>query len=253
MARLPRLVVAGQAHCVVQAGLAGLPIFVDSTDSDHYLATLLAAAAAENCQVHAWALLDDEVRLVVTPATAPALARLVQAVGRRYVSAYHRRHGSSGTLWSGRFRSAVLEPGAAVLDALRWVDGARAAAERGGESEGAGAGTPASTGYAARATVSLAISPPRTSAALRSSSAARVGLVDPPEVWALGNTPFEREAAYSALLAAGLPRSREQWLRKAVMGGWAAGSAPFAADLGAVLDRPTRPRSAGRPKRLGKG
>lgn len=239
MARLPRLVVAGQAHCVVQPGLAARPVFVDGTDRDHYVATLLAAAAAENCQVHAWALLDDEVRLVVTPATAPALARLVQAVGRRYVSAYHRRHGSSGTLWSGRFRSAVLEPGTAVLDALRWVDGAGmgSGVERGQAGEGSNEGA---TGT---------FNPGRTSAGQRGSALARLGLVDPPEVWALGNTPFEREAAYSALLAAGLPRSREQWLRKAVMGGWAAGSAPFAADLGAVLDRPTRPRNAGRPRR----
>lgn len=240
MARLPRLVVAGQAHCVVQPGLAGRPVFVDAVDRKNYVATLCAAAAAEGCQVHAWALLDHEVRLVVTPQTAPALARLLQAVGRSYVSAYHRRHGGSGTLWSGRFRSAVLEPGTAVMDALRWVDGAPEVAERDEAHQGAEGSETART----------ANNTPRTSASLRSSGAAGAGLTDPPEIWALGNTPFEREAAYAALLAAGLPQSREQWLRKAVMGGWAAGSAPFAADLGAVLDRPVQPRSAGRPRRV---
>lgn len=243
MARLPRLVVAGQAHCVVQPGLAGRPVFVDAVDRENYVATLFAAAAAEGCQLHAWALLDNEVRLVVTPQTVPALARLLQAVGRSYVSAYHRRHGSSGTLWSGRFRSAVLEPGAAVLDALRWVDGATGAAER--DEAGEVADLRAGTSERTRATSN----PTRTSAGQRSGGAAAAGLVDPPEIWALGNTPFEREAAYAALLAAGLPQSREQWLRKAVMGGWAAGSAPFAAVLGGVLHRPTRPRSAGRPRR----
>ncbi len=219
MARLPRLVVAGQAHCVVQLGLPERPVFVDSTDRHRYAAMLLlSAAVSENCPVHAWALLDHEVRLVATPATATALARLMQAVGRRYVSAYHRRHGGSGTLWSGRFRSAVLEPGAAVLDALRWVDGAHAA-------------------------------PESTSASHRGSGPGLAGLQDPPELWALGNTPFEREAAYRVLLAAGLPRSREQWLRNAVMGGWAAGSDPFVSALGAGMNRPARPRGPGRPRR----
>lgn len=218
MARLPRLVIAGAAHCVVQQGLAGRPVFVDAQDRDSYAAALLAAAAAEQCSLHAWALLEAEVRLVVTPAAAPALARLLQGVGRRYVSAYHRRHATSGTLWSGRYRSAVLEPGSPVLDALRWVDGASA-------------------------------TPGWTSAGHRTGGWALAGVVDPPEIWQLGNTPFEREAAYQSLLAAGLPEGRAWWLRKAVMGGWAAGSEPFAAAVAAAGERPARPRSAGRKQR----
>jgi putative transposase len=246
MARLRRLVVAGQAHCVVQPALAGRPVFVDAVDRKNYIAALCAAAAAESCHVHAWALLDHEVRLVVRPQTAPALARLLQAVGRSYVSAYHRRHGTHGTLWSGRFRSAVLEPGAAVLDAMRWVDGATRATDAAWSTEREATNEGAVATDAGRGT-----HPPRhTSAGLRSSGAKANGVIDPPEIWALGNTPFEREAAYAALLAAGLPQSREAWLRKAVMGGWVAGNAPFAAGLGAVLDRPALPRQAGRPRRL---
>ena len=218
MARLPRLVVAGVAHCVVQQGLGARPVFVDAQDRETYVGALVAEAATERCNLHAWALLEGEVRLGVTPAEAPSLARLLQGVGRRYVSAYHRRHASTGTLWSGRYRSAVLEPGDVVLDALRWVDGASAV-------------------------------PGWTSASHRSGGLALPGLVDPPEVWSLGNTPFEREAAYGALLGAGLPHSRERWLRKAVLGGWAAGGEPFANAVAVAVDRPTRPRSPGRPHR----
>lgn len=218
MARLPRLVVAGAAHCVVQQGLAGRPVFVDAQDREIYISALLATAATEGCSLHAWALLDNEVRLVLTPPVAPALARLLQGVGRRYVSAHHRRHAGNGTLWSGRYRSAVLEPGAAVVDALLWVDGASAV-------------------------------PGWTSASHRSGGVALPGLVDPAEIWFLGNTPFEREAAYGALLDAGLPLARQRWLRKAVMGGWAAGAEPFAAAVATAVDRRARPRSPGRPRR----
>lgn len=218
MARLPRLVIAGAAHCVVQPGLQGRPVFVDAQDRSNYAAALVAAAATEQCTLQAWALLETEVRLVVTPAAAPALARLLQGVGRRYVSAYHRRHGTSGTLWSGRYRSAVLEPGGPLLDALRWVDGA-------------------------------STTPGWTSAGHRMGGLAMAGVVDTPEIWQLGNTPFEREAAYRSLLAEGLPEGREWGLRKAVMGGWAAGSNTFAAAVGAATDRPALPRSPGRKRK----
>jgi putative transposase len=72
-------------------------------------------------------------------------------------------------------------------------------------------------------------------------------LKNPPEIWALGNTPFEREAAYRSLLAAGLPATQAQALRQAALGGWAAGSAAFALDLSRATARPARPRPRGRP------
>ena len=47
MARLPRLVVAGQAHFVVQRGHGGAPVFADDSDRAAYLAALREAAATE--------------------------------------------------------------------------------------------------------------------------------------------------------------------------------------------------------------
>ena len=44
MARLPRLVVAGQAHFVVQRGHGGAPVFADDSDRAAYLAALREAA-----------------------------------------------------------------------------------------------------------------------------------------------------------------------------------------------------------------
>ncbi|MEY3251048.1 MAG: hypothetical protein RL227_21, partial [Pseudomonadota bacterium] len=123
MARLPRLAVAGQPHWLIQRALADRPAFADDIDRDSYLDALREAAAATDVRVHAFALAPDEVHLVLTPAQATGPSRLMQAVGRRYVSAHHRRHGGRGTLWDGRFRSAVVEPGSALLAVLALVDG----------------------------------------------------------------------------------------------------------------------------------
>ena len=98
---------------------------------------------------------------------------MVQGLGRRYVSAYNRRHGRRGTLWDGRFRCAVVEAGAPRLMVLQLIDGQAEA---------------------------IAL----TSAAHRTGGSRLVWMTDITELWSLGNTPFEREAAYRALLISGL-------------------------------------------------
>jgi putative transposase len=225
MARLARLVAAGQAHLIIQRGHSGAAVFADGIDRTTYLAALRDAAAAEQVQVHAYALLPNEVELLATPGRHPALGRLMQALGRRYVAAHNRRHGRSGTLWDGRFRCGVVEPGAMRLQALCLIDAAAAEA-----------------GF--------------TSAPHRLGGRRDAWLVDPPEYWALGNTPFDREAAYRALLDAGVAADVAAALRRAALGGWVAGSADFRAGLAAILSRPAQPRPRGRPRRLlpaGKG
>ncbi|MBZ8138561.1 transposase [Rubrivivax gelatinosus] len=214
MARLARLVLPGCGHYVIQRGHDGRAVFADDEDRAVFAAALREAAAAQQVVVHAYALPDDEVQLLVTPPAAEALSRMMQSLGRRYVGAYRLRHGGRGTLWDGRFRCALVEPGAWQLAALRLVD----------------------------------------AAAPMSSAAHRLGgrdplVSDPPEFWQLGNTPFEREAAYRRLLADGVPPAQAAALRAAALGGWAAGDAGFVARLAEQTARPLRPRPRGRPPR----
>jgi putative transposase len=220
MARLPRLVLAGQAHYLIQRGHGKPPVFADAQDRSAYLLALRDASGQENVQIHAYALLDHEVQLLATPASAPALGRLVQAVGRRYVSAYNRRHARAGTLWDGRFRCCVVQAGAARLEVLRLIDG-------------------------------LSNDPALTSASQRLGGTTDPLLIDPPEFWQLGNTPFEREATYGRLLRQGLPVAVVDRLRRAVLGGWALGSAGFVADVEEISSRPAKPRQRGRPPGVG--
>ncbi|MFO1272877.1 MAG: transposase [Rubrivivax sp.] len=215
MARLPRMVAPGCAHLVIQRGHPGRPIFRDDADRETYLRMLRDAAGTGQVALHAFALADNEVLLVATPPDAPALSRLMQAVGRHYVSAYNRRHGGSGTLWDGRFRCGVLESGPTLLRALHLVDSA----------------------------------PGRTSAPHRAGGPRETFLADPAEYWQLGNTPFEREAAYRTLLGHPLPPAEAQRLRAAALGGWVAGSREFAEALAAAAGRPAQPRPRGRPRK----
>lgn len=227
MARLPRLVLPGCAHLLLQRGSSGQPVFADDADRQHYLAALGEALRSQQVLLHAYALLDDSVLLLLRPPAEAALARCVQALGRRYVAAFNRRHGRSGTIWDGRFRAGVVQDGGPLLQALLLVDGA-----------------PSRQGLAASPQHSVWASAPHRLGLKRDPL-----LSDPPEYWRLGNTPFEREAAYGRLLAQGLDAATLQRLQHAAANGWALGSPQFLAEIAQRLGRAVRPRARGRPPR----
>jgi putative transposase len=217
MARLPRLVLPGHAHWVIQRGHGGRPVFTDDADRTAFLAALREAAPAHGVQVLAWALPGHEVQLLLVPAEATALSAVVQAVGRRFVAGYNRRHGCAGTLWDGRFRAAAVEPGTVLLDVLTAIDG-------------------------------LPLASGQTSLAQRLGGRPDALLTDPPEFWLLGNTPFDREASYRRRVAEGLPAARLAAWRQAALGGWPIGGAAFQAGAADAAQRPAHPRKPGRPR-----
>lgn len=221
MARLPRLAVPGQAHFIIQRSHGGQAVLADAADRETLAQLLAQAAAAEQVQIHAAALLDTEVQLLCTPPEAQSLSRMMQAVGRRYVSAYNQRHRRSGALWDGRFRCAVVQAGATLLEVLCLIDGQ------------------------AQDPIDL----PRTTIGHRNGGQAWIPVADPPEYWALGNTPFDRERVYRELLIRGTSAERAQTLRSAALGGWALGSTNFAAQVAKSGGRPAAPRPRGRPRR----
>ncbi len=227
MARMPRLAVAGQPHLVVQRGGSVWPVFIDDTDRRTYLAALGELAQGGPVAVHAYALLDDAVMLLATPREPADLSRFMQRVSRRYVPAFHRRHGGSGPLWAGRFQAAALEPERYLLPCTLLIEQ-----------------TPVRSGVAA-----LPTEWPWSSTAHHVGRANVPWLQDHAAWWRLGNTPFEREARYEAELQHMLASERVAELLAAARGGWPLGSQSFVAAAALVSERPVRARPRGRPRR----
>lgn len=227
MARLPRLSAGGLPHLVEQRGHNGQAIFLNGADRAAYRAGLLMAAAESGVVLHAYCLDTARVLLLATPRDSNGLSRLMQRVGRRYTAEFNRRHGRSGTVWSGRFRATVLQPESCFMAAMCHV-----------ESDAALAGD----GHAAEAE-------------RISSVAHHLGLGADPLVtdhalfWALGNTPFERHAAYGLLVTQPLQPDGRRRFDDAVRKGWALGSESFLAGLAATTSRRVRPLTAGRPRK----
>ena len=227
MARLARLAVAGLVHQVIQRGNNGQAIFIDRADREDYLRRLGEAAAANGVAIHAYALTDNEAILLATPTDASGLSRMMQSLGRRYVARFNRRHGRSGTLWEGRFRATVIEAERHLHACICFVELA-----------------PLRAGLVRQAQ-DHAWSSVRHHLGLASDPL----LTDHPLYWAIGNTPFEREAAHRQLLERSLTAEQVLRIADATMKGWALGSDSFKATLEERTRRRVRPGLRGRPRK----
>ncbi len=225
MARLARLSIAGQVHLAVQRVHQGQPVFADPADRRTYWLCLGEAAAKLGVALHGYGFSATEVRLLATPPDAQALGRMVQFIGRRFVAGYNRRHRRRGALWEGRFRATIVEPVEFFLPCLRYVEGMD---EPGSPCEG-GDDAPWSSG--------------EHHAGHRSDPF----VTEHAQFWSLGNTPFEREAAYRRAMQRPMAPSQAEGIALASLHGWVLGSEPFVKLLGAQVERRLRPLPPGRP------
>ena len=225
MARLARLAQAGLTQHLIHRGNNRQPIVLDDEDRRSLLAALLESAATHKVAIHAYVLMDNHLHLLATPSTDEGLGRMMQSLGRRYVGAFNRRHGRSGTLWEGRYRAAPLEPETQLLAAMRCIEL-----------------NPVRAGLVAQAK-DYAWSSCQHHLGLR-----RDPLVnDHPCFWALGNTPFDREMRYRHLLDDGVSEQELRTLVESALKGWPLGSPRFLAELSKLAPRPVAPRPRGRP------
>ena len=126
--------------------------------------------------------MDNHFHLLATPSTSEGLPQWMQAVGRRYVRYFNDRHGRTGTLWEGRYRSTLIQTDRYLLACMAYIDL-----------------NPVRAGMVADAR-DYPWSSHGHYAGLRHDR-----LITPhPLYWTLGNTPFAREAAYAELVRAGV-------------------------------------------------
>ena len=69
MARLPRIVVPGQALHIIQRGNNRQAVFFCDGDYLIYLDALKQASAAHGCAIHAYVLMTNHVHLLLTIST----------------------------------------------------------------------------------------------------------------------------------------------------------------------------------------
>lgn len=85
MPRRPRLNFAGLPQHIVQRGNNRQPCFFADGDFRFYRHWLRLGTERYGCEIHAYALMTNHVRVLATPKSQNAVSRLMQSFGWRYV------------------------------------------------------------------------------------------------------------------------------------------------------------------------
>ncbi|SDE16514.1 putative transposase [Massilia sp. PDC64] len=225
MARQPRLILPNQPHHILQRGNDNQVIFRDDEDYRRFLEFLRESAKFYRVAIHAYVLMPNHLHVLATPSDEDGLAAMMQKVGRLYVPWFNNKYGRSGTLFQGRFRTSVIDADAYFLACIRYIE----------------------------------LNPLRNQLAFDpldypwSSYAHHAGvrpdplITDHAKYWELGNTPFQREAAYIELARQGMSGQELDTINAAVLKGAPLGSHAFKVELEHKTKRQILPAKRGRP------
>jgi putative transposase len=225
MARLARLTVPGYPHHIIQRGNNRQAIFADGADYELLLSILDENAREFKVAIHAYVLMSNHFHVLATPETIEGIPQMMQALGRRYVRRFNQKHGRTGTLWEGRYKSTIIQAERYLLACMVYIDL-----------------NPVRAAMVAEPAAYPWSSHPHYVGLRRDK------LVTPHPLYCeLGNTPFARDAAYAELVASGISPRLKLDLSESALRGWALGDADYVADLQRRTRRRLAKGRAGRP------
>lgn len=202
MPRMARKVIPDVAVHIVQRAHDGAACFLVHADYEAYLNALRTYAARFDCAVHAYCLMTNHVHLLLTPRESTGCAQLMKHVAQRYSWRMKTKTGRSGTLWEGRFFSALVLTETYALACYRYIDL-----------------NPVRDGLAAHA-AGYQWSSYRANARMRIDDF----LVPHAAYLALATDTPQRASAYVALCDTSLDQSLIEDIRKATKGGYSIGT-----------------------------
>lgn len=227
MARLPRLYAPGQAqlvHACFAAPILSHPEVMHPSTLDDMVNWLRDESIRKKVHVHGFSISISGVALLATPNDPLGLPQTMQALGRNLAATLRM-----GSVFSGRYRSSLPEPGAWILPALVWIDRLVHRSQQQIDPE--------SWRWSSCSTLTGASSQPISWISFHR------------DYWGLGNTPFDRQARYRNILVDGNSRIQNDAIQQAIYGQWALGGPSFIDSLGPQANRRLQPGQRGRPKK----
>lgn len=227
MARRARLYVPGYPAHITVRGNNRQAIFTTEGDRLFFHRCLVETTRRFGLAVHAYVFMDNHIHILGTGQAADSLSKVVQCMGRRYVSYYNYLHGRTGTLWEGRFHSSLVESERYFLVCHQYVE---ANPVRAGMVEDPGLFRWSSHGA--------------------NASSRADDLVTPHSLYMeLGRSELDRQRAYRRIFDLPIDHVTLAAIRHAARRGWALGGKEFCERLERLSGRRAMPRRRGRPRR----
>ena len=122
MARTARASVGGLCYHVINRGNGRATVFHNDADYRAFADLLVEARARLDVRVLAYCLMSNHFHLVLWPRADGDLSRWMQWLMTAHVRRHHRKYGSSGHVWQGRFKAFPIERDRHLLTVLRYVE-----------------------------------------------------------------------------------------------------------------------------------
>ena len=227
MPRHARIIAPGFPMHIILRGIDRTAIFFAEDDYRVFATTLAALAESESVRVHAYVLMNNHVHLPMTPATDRGPDRLMKGLGQRYVQYINRTCRRTGTLFEGRFRSALVEADGYLLACQRYIELNPVRARM--------VPTPEDYPWSSYRCNALGIADP---------------VIAPHPLYLdLADTDEARRSRYRGLFADAIPQDMLTALRDATNGGFVLGSRRFKQQIATMVGRRTWPGTSGRPRK----
>jgi putative transposase len=228
MSRPPRYSLPGVPQHVIQRGHNRQPIFFHEDDYRFYLACLQETTTMHATAVHAYVLMTNHVHVLMTPQQPTSLAKVLQALGRRYVPYINATYQRTGTLWEGRYRASLVDAEPYLFACYRYIEL-----------------NPVRAGM-----VQDPVEYTWSSYQWHAYGQHDPAITDHALYLALGTTMQERQTAYRALFQHHLDENLLQEIRATLNQCRVLGTERFKDAMEATLARRVRPGKPGRPRKL---
>jgi len=113
---------AGSCVHIIQRGDNRRACFHDDDDKLHYLDLLAEHSCRTACDIHAYVLMTNHVHLLLTVNERNAQSQLMKTVAQLTAHWTHKRYGTSGTMWEGRYHASQIDSDAYLLACQRYIE-----------------------------------------------------------------------------------------------------------------------------------
>jgi len=109
MARLPRIVVPGCPHHVINRGNRRQIVFFSDSDKTYFYELLKRESAKAKMDIWVYCLMNNHVHLIAVPEKEDSLAKGIGELQRKYALTINIRNDWRGHLWQTRFSSYPMD------------------------------------------------------------------------------------------------------------------------------------------------
>jgi len=122
---MPRIARALADNCfyhLINRGNGRQEVFHKDGDYRAFIDLMLQAREKFTVRIHAWCLMPNHFHLLVQPAQAEQLNKMLQWLMTSHVRRYHQHYKTSGHVWQGRYKSFIIQDDDHLLTVSRYIE-----------------------------------------------------------------------------------------------------------------------------------